>query len=391
MSRAALGLVTYTSLYPNSEMPQHGLFVEQRLRRIVATGRVKASVIAPVPWFPFRSSRFGHYGRLARVPKFEQRGEIDIEHPRYPTIPKYGMDVQSKLLAMATRSTVARARREGAQVLDAHYLYPDGVAAVSIGSSLGMPVMMTARGSDVNVIADFPGPRALILSAVRQCAAVITVSQALKTRLISLGAPANRITVLRNGVDLEFFSPGSYEEERAAFGLTGHVILSVGRLVPGKGNSLIIDALARLPDSRLLIAGDGPDRELLKRQASAKGVAARVRFLGSVPSKELRRYYRAADVLVLASANEGMPNVVLEAMACGTPVVATNVGGIPEVLDRSVGRLVNERTSREVEQAIVDLRTAGVDRSAVRQWAERFDWTETVDRSVALFQRVAAS
>lgn len=391
MNRAALDLVTYTSLYPNSEMPQHGLFVEQRLKRIVATGRVNATVVAPVPWFPFRSARFGQYGRLARVPNRERRGEIQIEHPRYPTIPKYGMEMQPGLLAMATRGSVAEAKRNGAKVLDAHYFYPDGVAAVSIGRSLDLPVMITARGSDVNVIAEFPGPRAKILSAARQCAAVITVSQALKSRLIALGAPADRITVLRNGVDLEFFSPGSYEEEREAFGLTGHVILSVGRLVPGKGNSLIIDALARMPDSRLLIAGDGPDRELLKRQASVKGVTDRVRFLGSVPPAQLRRYYRAADVLVLASANEGMPNVVLEAMACGTPVIATNVGGIPEVVDASVGRLIEQRTSGEIERAILALRSAQIDRAAVRAWAERFDWRETVDRSVALFERVAAS
>ncbi len=388
----SLGLISYTSLYPNSEMPQHGLFVEQRLRRIVATGKVHATVVAPVPWFPSRSKRFGYYARLARVARSERRGDIDVLHPRYPTIPKFGMGVQSRLLSMATKSVVEQVRAtRGGTVIDAHYFYPDGVAAAEIGCALGMPVTITARGSDVNTIAEFPGPRSLILAAARQCAAVIAVSDALRARLVAIGVPADRITVLRNGVDLDFYSPGLHAEERRDLGVEEHAILSVGRLVSSKGHALVVDALRRLPSSNLYIAGEGPENDSLRQQAFESGVLDRIRFLGSISPDKLVRYYRAVDVLVLASEAEGMPNVVLEAMACGTPVIASNVGGIPEVLHPTLGRLLAERSADAIANAVEELLTSPPDRDAVRAWAEQFSWDDTVAKSVALFERVAAT
>lgn len=392
MSRSTpgVGLITYTSLYPNSEMPQHGLFVEQRLRRIVATGRVHSTVIASLPWFPLRSARFGQYARMARVPRRELRGDIEVLHPRYPMIPKFGMNIQAQLLTHATRTLVDRVRTaRGSAVLDAHYFYPDGVAAVSIGQRLSMPVTITARGSDINAIAEYAKPRAMILDAAKRCAAVVTVSEALRQRLIQLGVAPSRITVLRNGVDLNFFSPGSYTDERDRLGLSGHVVLSVGRLVRGKGHHLAIEAMQRLSGSTLLIAGEGPESAALRALSRRLGVDARVRFLGSIPPQQLCSCYRSADVLVLASEAEGMPNVVLEAMACGASVVATNVGGVPEVLHESVGRLISERSGDAIADAIETIQKRRIDRHEVRAWAEQFDWCDTIERSVALYERVA--
>lgn len=392
MSRSTpgVGLITYTSLYPNSEMPQHGLFVEQRLRRIVATGRVHSTVIASLPWFPLRSARFGQYARMARVPRRELRGDIEVLHPRYPMIPKFGMNIQAQLLTLATRTVVDRVRTaRGSAVLDAHYFYPDGVAAVAIGQRLSMPVTITARGSDINAIAEYAKPRAMILDAAKRCAAVVTVSEALRQRLIQLGVAPSRITVLRNGVDLNFFSPGSYTDERDRLGLSGHVVLSVGRLVRGKGHHLAIEAMQRLSGSTLLIAGEGPESAALRALSRRLGVDARVRFLGSIPPQQLCACYRSADVLVLASEAEGMPNVVLEAMACGASVVATNVGGVPEVLHESVGRLISERSGDAIADAIETIQKRRIDRHEVRAWAEQFDWCDTIERSVTLYERVA--
>ena len=155
-----MNLLTYTTLYPNAVNPQHGIFVENRLRRIVATGDAAARVVAPVPWFPFKSDIFGAYGAFARIGPSEVRFGIAVDHPRYLSIPRVGMGIAPGLLA---RATVGRVRRHvaetGAQLIDAHYFYPDGVAAAAIGKALDMPVVITARGSDVNLIAQYDGPR----------------------------------------------------------------------------------------------------------------------------------------------------------------------------------------------------------------------------------------
>lgn len=191
-------ILTYTTLFPNNVHPQHGIFVENRLRQIVETGEVSAQVIAPVPWFPFKQEIFGHYGSLARIERLEERFDLSIQHPRFLTIPKVGMHLAPELLFRATVNRVKRSVEETRAVLiDAHYFYPDGVAAAKIGGALGLPVVISARGSDINLIAQYEGPRTRIVEAARDCAVIIAVSQALKERMIDIGIDADRIHVLR--------------------------------------------------------------------------------------------------------------------------------------------------------------------------------------------------
>ena len=215
-----MNLLTYTTLYASTIAPQHGVFVENRLRRIVATGDVTARVVAPVPWFPLGNDVFGHYGKYARIERSEERFGIAIDHPRYLSIPKIGMKLAPRLLY---RGTIERVRRHvaetGAVLIDAHYFYPDGVAAAMIGRALGLPVVITARGSDVNLIAQYEGPRQRIVAAANQSAAVIAVSDALRSRMIEIGIDSDRIHVLRNGVDTEIFAPVPMEVARSRLGI----------------------------------------------------------------------------------------------------------------------------------------------------------------------------
>jgi glycosyltransferase involved in cell wall biosynthesis len=277
-------------------------------------------------------------------------------------------------------------KRGLAAVLDAHYFYPDGVAAAWIGERLRIPVVITARGSDVNVVARHAVPRRLILWAARRAAAIVTVSESLRAELIRLGVPEHRIRTLRNGVDLEKFSPGDQAASRSSLGLSRLTLLSVGRLVGGKGHSLVVEALRALPAWDLVIAGDGPQRAGIEELAAKWGLGGRVRLTGALTHASLIDYYRAADVLVLASASEGMPNVVLEAMACGTPVVASAVGGIPEILAPGIGRIVSERTPAAIAAAIRELEVALPDRIAVRGHAEGFGWGETIESLALLLE-----
>ncbi len=182
-------LLTYSSLYPNTAQPNHGVFVENRLRKLVESGEVEAKIVAPVPWFPFKGAAFGSYGAFARAPRTEERFGLKIEHPRYPIIPKIGMNWTPWLMYRFTWPTVARLWRGGYRfdAIDAHYFYPDGVAAAMIARRLNVPVVITARGTDINLIPAHEAPRRMILAASRQAAAMITVCQALKDSLVELG------------------------------------------------------------------------------------------------------------------------------------------------------------------------------------------------------------
>lgn len=384
-------ILTFSTLFPNAERPNHGIFVETRLRHLVAGGKVESRVVAPVPWFPFRHRRFGQYASFARVPMEETRHGIKVTHPRYPLLPKVGMTLAPFMLASAVKPAIQRIIDEGYDfdLIDAHYFYPDGVAAVMLGKYFNKPVVITARGTDINLIPRYRLPRKMILWAAQRAQGMITVCNALRDEMVTLGGDAGRITPLRNGVDLQIFQPVDRDAMRKAFGLKQFTLLSAGHLVPVKGHDLVITALSMLDDVRLLIAGNGPERKKLEDLAQRLNVANRVTFLGALPQAELKNYYGAADALVLASSREGWANVLLESMACGTPVVASNVWGTPEVVaSADAGVLMPERTAEGVAQAIRTLRAQYPDREATRRYAERFSWDDTTAGQVELFQRI---
>jgi len=385
--------LVFSSLYPNAVMPRHGVFVEERLRHLVGSGRVSATVVAPVPWFPFRNPRFGTYAEFAQVPAREQRHGIDILHPRYPLIPKIGMSIAPSLMYRALLPVLRKqVASEAFDLIDAHYFYPDGVVAAKLGAALGKPVVITARGSDLNVIPRHRLPRRQIKMTAVRVAAVIAVSEALKRKAEALGIESGRISVLRNGVDLERFRPLDRSTIRTRLGLVGVVWLAVGNLVELKGVHVTLGALAKVPDAILLVAGDGPEASRLRQLASELGVKARVRFLGNVPHAHLLEYYNAADVLMLASSREGMPNVVLESFACGTSVVVAPFAGAEELISApEAGEIAKARTAEGMLAAWHELWNRKPDRAATRRFAENLGWDPVVEAQCALYAKVLAA
>lgn len=387
-------ILTFSTLYPNARFPSHGIFVETRLRHLLANfNDVSTQVVAPVPWFPFPGHRFGRYGKLAQVPHTELRHDIQVLHPRYIQLPKIGMTLAPQFLAKASLSVLKNLIASGFDfdIIDAHYYYPDGVAATILGKQLGKPVIITARGTDINLIPQFSKPREMILRSARDAAASITVCEALKSEMTRLGAERSKIFPLRNGVDLQLFQPIAREKVRTQLGWTVKTLLSVGHLIERKGHHLVINAMCDLPDFRLVVIGGGEEEGNLHRLAYTAGVHDRVDFLPSIKQTELRNYYGAADALVLASSREGWANVLLEAMACGTPVVATNIWGTPEVVkSRDAGVLVPARTADAIAAGVKSLFADYPDRGATRRYAEGFNWRETSEGQMALFHAVLA-
>lgn len=383
-------LLTLTSLYPSRVRPRHGIFVETRLRKLIETGRVDARVIAPVPWFPAGWPVFGRYASFARTPDSEELNGVRVDHPRYVVIPKLGLALQPRSMAWSASRRIDELAGKGFafDVIDAHYFYPDGVAAAMLARRYGKPFTVTARGSDINLIAQLPGPRQMILAAARAAGRVVCVSASLARRMVELGVDERRISVLRNGVDLEQFKVEGQRESREHLGLPeqGKLALSVGNLVPEKGFDLAIKALQHLEDYRLLIVGEGPDRAKLEEQARKSGVAERLSIRSVVPQSQLRFYYSAADALLLTSAREGWPNVVLEALACGTPVVATDVGGVAEIISASaVGVVVPGRDSRTLASAVRRAVCDAPSRAEIRAYASRFGWEAVTDGQLRMF------
>ena len=374
-------LLVITSLYPNNVEARHGIFVETRLRHLVSDGEVTATVVAPVPWFPFKSNAFPDYSRYVDVSAQEVRNGLAVYHPRYIVVPKIGMLLTPFFMALSIFLTVLKLRRGGMtyDVVDTHYYYPDGVAVALIARFLAKPLVITARGTDINLIPQSAGPRRLILWAARRAAASITVCKALKDRMVELGAQPEKIQVLRNGVDLELFHPMDSTDFSKKYPLSATTLLSVGHLIERKGHELVIESLLQLPEASLLIAGDGPQESNLKALVENHGLGDRVTFLGAVSHGELVEIYNAVDIMVLASSREGWANVLLEAMACGTPVVATSIWGTPEVVaDPAAGVLVSQRTASGLADGVCRLLDNYPSSADTRCYAERFSWGETV-------------
>ncbi|MBV7299738.1 glycosyltransferase family 4 protein [Enterovibrio paralichthyis] len=386
-------ILTVTTLFPYANNPKHGVFIETRLRHLMAHfPDVEVKVIAPVPWFPFRHPVFGEYAEYAKAPAREQRFGMDVYHPRYVVIPKIGMTLTPRTLSGAIYHQARQLQEQGFDfdVIDGHYFYPDGVAIEQAATRLGKPFTVTARGTDINLIPQFPAPKKAIQTVLQKSGHNMAVCEALRQTMIALGAAPNSVTTLRNGVDLTLFpfaDTAKQADLRQQLKLPSHqpVVLSVGHLIERKGHHLVIDAMKNVPDAVLVIAGSGPEEKALHKQVHNNGLASRISFVGSVSQKELAQYYGAANALVLASSREGWANVLLESMACGTPVVASNIWGTPEVVRTADAGLLVERTPEAIAAGMNALLTSPPLRSDTRRYAEQFDWLSTSQGQHAIF------
>jgi teichuronic acid biosynthesis glycosyltransferase TuaC len=373
-------VLVFTSLYPNNVWPHHGVFVKERTTHVAKHDGFRVKVVAPVPYFP--PIKITQRWLFSRVLKQENRDGLEVFHPRYFMIPKIGMAFYGLMMFLSVLPDIKKRQRDfDFDLIDAHFIYPDGFAAVLLGAFFRRPVIVSARGSDINLYREFPIVRKLLRYTLCKADRVIAVSSALKGAMIQMGIPEEKVSVIPNGVDLNKFHPIPKDVARKRLGLPQKtIILSVGNLTPNKGFDLLVKALSILfatfhtENLYLVIIGEGGFRKKLEKLISRLSLEAHVHLTGDIPHEALNLWYSAADLFCLASRREGWPNVLLESLACSTPVVATAVGGIPEIISSDSLGLLTHRSTREIAAGISRALNKSWQGAALRRYAEEHTW-----------------
>jgi glycosyltransferase involved in cell wall biosynthesis len=349
-------VLAMTSLFPNPY--QTNLWSPNRLQLSWLARQTPVDVIAPLPWTTERRGR-KLAGNLLNASRTRTVDNLTVEHVPYYFPPGTLRALHGKCY----RWSVAKALQRHVSafkpdVVFTHWAYPDGWAAVKLGHAHKLPVVIQVMGSDVLLLKDTPSRRPGTIEALQQADGIWAVSQDLARNVETLGVASDRVRVIYDGVDTSLFHPGSQDEarERLKLDITGKIILFVGNLVGVKAIDKLLDACELLHQQGIAfhtaVIGQGELRGTLEKQLSKLQCHGAVKFYGSIPQETLPDWYRAADVLVLPSYSEGVPNVLLEASACRLPYVASNVGGIPEIAGQGQGLLVPPGDASALANAI---------------------------------------
>ena len=374
-------ILTFTSLFPTSVDPTYGIFIYQRSAHLAQRPGNEVVVVSPVPWIP-KWLKLRRWRAASELPSQEEIGGLTVHHPRYLLLPKISMPFHALLMFLGSLARVRSLNRSAKiDCIDAHFVYPDGLAALLLGKIFGMPVTVSARGTDINLYPSFKLIRPMIRWTLSQADAVISVSGALKESMVKLGVNPGKIRVIPNGVDAQRFHLMGREEAKRRLNLLPEIslLVSVGALILLKGHLTLIRAFARIapryPALQLYILGEGPLRSELDSLVRELDLQDRVRLPGKRPNDELAQWFNAAEVSLLTSSREGWPNVVTESLACGTPVVATRVGGVPEILHSQEFGIVVDQTVDSVADAIERALSKKWDRQAISDQTRARTWS----------------
>ena len=393
-------IVVFSSLFPSQMQPGAGLFIRERMFRVGA--QLPLAVVAPTPWFPLQGLlRRWRPGFRPGAPRHESQSGHDVWFPRFFSLPGVLKGLDGFFMALGALPRLWRLKRAGRlDLIDAHFAYPDGFAATLLGRWLSVPVTVTLRGTEARHARD-PLLYRHVRLTLQRAARVFTVSESLRQIALGLDIAPERVRVVGNGVDVDRFSPLPRAEARRQLQLPMHtpVLVTVGALVERKGFHRVIELLPALRERfpgllYLVVGGSSPEGDLLvqlKQQVQSLGLADAVRFLGPMAPEGLRVPLSAADLFVLPTRNEGWANVLLEAMACGLPVVATDVGGNAEVVAAPwLGTIVPFGDPARLQQAIEQGLGVAWNEASIRDHAVRNGWDERVQVLVCEFGSLLA-
>lgn len=391
-------LIVLSSLFPSKVRPGAGVFIRERMFRVAQ--ELPIIVVSPVPWFPFQSViRFWKPYFRPQPEKYEEQEGIKVYYPRFISIPGMFKSLDGFFMALGSWFLLREIKKQfDFNLIDAHFAYPDGYAATLLGKWFKVPVTITLRGTEVP-LSKLSGRKNRMMKALKNASKIFSVANSLKDHVVQLGADREKIEVVGNGVDTHKFYPVDKDLARQQLNVSksAKVIISVGGLVDRKGFHRVLDVMPELikkiPNLMfLIVGGDSPEggiRSRLEAQVQQLNLQEHVRFLGTLPSAELKIPLSAADVFVLATANEGWANVFLEAMACGLPVVTTDVGGNNEVVnDSKLGVIVPFGDSRTLELALSEAMERQWDKDEILTYAKQNNWEKRVSVLVKNFNQI---
>ncbi len=378
-----LPVLILTSLYPHPGRPGRAAFNRQQFQALAR--RARLALVAPLP--------FGDLPRLLHPPGGYQPPDFPVSRPLFWYLPGLRRRWLGPAYLLSARARVRRwAAALRPRVLLATWLYPDGWAGLRLARELNLPLVVKLHGSDLMLLQDDPARRPLLQETLAGAAAVVAVSRDLARRARRLGAGPGRTFVVGNGLDRDIFHPADQARARRDLGLdqAGRLVAFVGNLVPVKGPELALEALSRREGVELLLVGDGPLAGRLRVRAHRLGISQRVHWLGRLPHREVARCLLAADALILPSLSEGEPNVVLEALGCGRPVVAAAVGGAVELVEEGRnGALFRAGRVDELVQALDRVLSRSWDPGEIARGVARRGWDDSASRLLAVLEQVA--
>lgn len=392
-------IVVFSTLFPNTVQPGAGVFIRERMFRVAK--QLPLMVVAPVPWFPFQGLIRVFRPHFRPEPPYREKADgIEVLHPRFFSIPGLFKRLDGFFLALSTYRLLRKLQREQrCDIIDSHFAYPDGYAASLLGRWLAVPFTVTLRGTESR-LAKQAMFRKRMRVALKSAARVFSVSDSLRQIALAIGVPASQVQVVGNGVDTAKFHVVDKIKARASLGLSldAPVLISIGGLVERKGFHRVIDCLPVLiqdfPDLRyLIVGGSSPEGDIgaqLRDQVARLNLGQHVIFTGAMKSEVLKEPLSAADVFVLATSNEGWANVFLEAMACGLPVITTDVGGNAEVVSQAeLGTIVPFGDQEALQCALASALKQGWDKDKIMDYASENAWDTRVSRLVDEFQEIA--
>ena len=388
-------VLVFTTVYPNQEQPNLGTFVRERMSRVAKLCELQ--VLAPVPYFPFAGllkKKYRHH-----IPFYESQNGISVYHPKFFSVPGLFKTLDGYFLYLcAIKTTKYIQKKFNFDLIDAHFAYPCGFAAVLLGRHFKKPVTITLRGT-INRLIKFRGRRYAIKFALNNADRIFSVSLYLAKLAQTLGITKDKFTIIPNGVDLKEIRLLEKIECRKRFNIPkdSKVIISVGGLVERKGHHRVLEVLPeltkRIPDLLYIIVGggtvEGDISYQLKKQVESLGLKSNVMFTGEVPHHQVNQLLSAADIFVLATRYEGWANVFCEAMACGLPVVTTRVCGNPEIIDDGkTGILVPFGDSEALCTAIIKALQKKWDRDMIMKKARIRTWGVVAKEVYEQFEQI---
>jgi teichuronic acid biosynthesis glycosyltransferase TuaC len=391
-------ILVFSSLFPSKVAPNNGLFIRERMFRVARNANL--TVVSPVPWFPGQQLiRIFKKSYRPQPDKVEVQQGITVYFPRFLSVPGVFRRLDAFMMYLGSFRLIKRLTKEQhIKIIDSHFTYPDGLAATLLAKKLGIKSIITLRGTEIPH-SSMSGRRRQLLRAWRQADRVFSVSDSLRKHAIALGAEASKFRVIGNGIDTEKFKPIDKPDAKKSLNIDSdtYVLITVGGLVERKGFHRVVECLPGLlkecPKLLYLIVGgenaEGSYKAQISALAEELGVTDHVRFLGALESEELSLPLSAADAFVLASSNEGWANVILEAMACGTPVVATDVGGNAEVVtSEELGYIVPYGSPQSLLAAIKQALQRDWDTKVLTQYAQDNHWDNRINLILEEYARL---